>query len=175
MRRTKKPASVARRGNISKYKWKKGDISPNPSGLPGRPKLLEIGTMIDAIFAEVHPRTGKTNLQTLLEMWYRRAKQGDTNKGRILLAYKFGLPIAQALNINANLDESEMTAEQVHQKLTEYHDKLGIPKPVWSPGGLSLDRDGIRRRIEELLAKREERKAARKPPPQLTQGSESIQ
>lgn len=70
-------------------RWKKGCPSPNPAG---RPRSAEISAVVREVLGLEDPRTRKTQLETIVENWVRRAKQGDTKKGEILFAYCFGRP-----------------------------------------------------------------------------------
>jgi hypothetical protein len=191
MRRSKKPASLDAKDtkilknrknyHLGKWKWRKGCASPNPSGLPGRPKKLEIQTIVRAFpeFGEVvalelnkKDRYGRTNLQMMVETWTRRARQLDTEKGKVLIAAYIAWFELQQSQAGQNFNQSQMDIGQVHAKLAEHYSKLGIPKPVWSPGGLTLDRDAVRSRIEQLL---EKRRVKGLPKPQIVPGSEVLQ
>lgn len=70
-------------------RWKKGCPSPNPAG---RPRTAEISQVVREALAHEDPRTRRTELETIVQNWVRRAKQGDTKKGEILFAYCFGKP-----------------------------------------------------------------------------------
>lgn len=70
-------------------RWKKGCASPNPAG---RPRTAEISAVVREALGREDPRTRRTELETIVQNWVRRAKQGDTKKGEILFAYCFGRP-----------------------------------------------------------------------------------
>lgn len=70
-------------------RWKKGCPSPNPSG---RTRTAEISAVVRETLAREDPRTRRTELETIVQNWVRRAKQGDTKKGELLFAYCFGRP-----------------------------------------------------------------------------------
>lgn len=70
-------------------RWKKGCPSPNPSG---RTRTAEISQVVRETLGREDPRTRRTELETIVQNWVRRAKQGDTKKGEILFAYCFGRP-----------------------------------------------------------------------------------
>jgi hypothetical protein len=50
----------------------------------------------------------------------------------------------------------------------------GIPRPVWQPRGPTIDIEAVEARIEVLVKKLQEDKKAESPP-QLTEGTDSIQ
>jgi len=131
------------------------------------------------ILSEVNPRTGRTELEQLLRQLLRRAHQGNDKCADTVLERAFGRAVAvqQNLNLNANMsNECELSLEEVRAELDKRHEEMGIPPTVVTvQGHRQVNREAVKARVEELLAKREERKAARKPPPQLTQGSGSIQ
>jgi hypothetical protein len=70
-------------------RWQKGCASPNPKG---RPRTAEVSEAARAILEQEDPKLRKTGLQRLFELWLRRALQGDTKKGELLLAYGYGRP-----------------------------------------------------------------------------------
>lgn len=69
--------------------WKKGCPSPNPKG---RPSMRRFSDAAKAVLAEVDPKTGKSGAETLVELAFRRAKQGSTKQLALLLAYAEGKP-----------------------------------------------------------------------------------
>ena len=70
-------------------RWKKGCASPNPKG---RPRTAEISQVVREALGREDPKTGRTELETIVQNWIRRTKQGDAKKGEILFAYGFGRP-----------------------------------------------------------------------------------
>ena len=70
-------------------RWKKGCQSPNPKG---RPRSAEVSQAAKTILEQEDPKLRKTGLERLFEFWLRRALQGDTKKGELLLAYGYGRP-----------------------------------------------------------------------------------
>jgi len=168
---TEKPPSVATRGNISKYKWKKGQ-SGNPSGLPGRPKKAEIGALTREILAEEHPKTGRTELERLIRQMLRKAHQGSFKHAELLLNYGFGKPLAVQQNLNLNVDDRELSIQEVDAQLDQMFSRMGVPRPVWSPAGPAIDIVAVRSEISDLLEKRE---AAKRPKALPVKGTGTIQ
>lgn len=128
------------------------------------------------ILSEVNPKTGRTELEQLLRQLLRRAHQGSMKSADSVLERAFGKAVAiqQNLNVNAEVNQGEMTLAEVDAKLTEHFNKLGVPKPIWAPGGPVLDIEAIDKRIEVLLEKKRQDEKP-KTPPQLTEGTDSIQ
>lgn len=93
MNKTQKARGVNSVGGFNpppkETRWKKGCPSPNPVG---RPRKTEITDVVRDVLAREDPRTRRTELETIVENWVRRTKQGDTKKGEILFAYCFGRP-----------------------------------------------------------------------------------
>jgi len=81
--------SNSRNNPPAETRWKKGCPSPNPKG---RPRTAEISQVAREILEQEDPKLRKTGLQRLFELWLRRALQGDTKKGELLLAYGYGRP-----------------------------------------------------------------------------------
>ena len=132
---------MGRGDRLKKWRSQKGCASPNPSGLPGRPKKrAEIGAMAREILGE-EDRHGRTELERLIGQMLKRAHQGS---------FKHGEPVAvaQNLNVNAEMNQGEMTIPD------------GIPRPVWGPVETTIEIEAAWSEIRELLEKRE---AAKKP------------
>lgn len=81
-----------------------------------------------AKLAEEHPRLRKTELERLVEAWFRRALQGDTEKGKVLLAYAFGKPVQQSENININSNE-RLSVEEADAIIKSFF----LAQPVTTP------------------------------------------
>ena len=124
-------------------------------------------------------RQGRTELERLLRHIARRANQGSYRHAELLLNYGFGKPLAiqQNLNVNAEMSQDGMSQdgmriEQVDAKLNEMFGKMGIPPPVWTPAGRTINIDAVRSEIRELLEKRE---AAKRPKALPVAGTETVQ
>lgn len=92
-KKTRKTRGVNSVGGLNpppkETRWKKGCPSPNPKG---RPHKTEITDVVREVLERENPKTHRTELETIVENWVRRTKQGDTKKGEILFAYRFGRP-----------------------------------------------------------------------------------
>jgi len=151
-------------------RFKKGQPSANPAG---RPKHAVFDQAARAILSDVDPKLQKSGAERLVEQMFRRALQGSFKHAELLLGYAMGRPVAQNLNLTANVNnESQMSIEQVDAKLGEMFGRMGIPKPVWGPGGRTIDIEAVRSEIGELLEKRE---AAKKPKALPVAGTETVQ
>jgi len=109
-------------------KWKKGCPPPNPKG---RPSMKRFKDAARAILAQVDPRTQKSGAETLVELAYRRARQGNVKQLQILLAYAEGRP-AQNVNVSGGVLHawrplSTLTDEQVEQ-LAAIRKSLSAPE-----------------------------------------------
>ena len=123
------------------------------------------------LFQEDHH--GRTQLEVIVNHWIRRTKQGDTAKGKVLFAYGFGCPIQQNLNINENINRSEMSLEEVHAQVEKRHQEMGLPPTVITvQGHREVDREAVKARVNELL---EKRRVKALPAPPLAPGSEIVQ
>ena len=91
-------------------RWKKGCPSPNPGG---KPRTAEVAQAARAILEQEDPRLRKTGLQRLFELWLRRALQGDTKKGELLLAYGYGRP-PQSIETSADGNPLGVLCKVVH-------------------------------------------------------------
>jgi hypothetical protein len=91
-------------------RWKKGCPSPNPKG---RSRTAEISQAARAILEQEDPRLRKTGLQRLFELWLRRALQGDTKKGELLLAYGYGRP-TQSIETSTDGNPLAVLCKVVH-------------------------------------------------------------
>jgi hypothetical protein len=76
--------------NSNLRKWQKGCPSPNPKGRPSG--MRRFSEAAKAVLAEVDPKTGKSGAEQLVELAFRRAKQGSTKQLALLLAYAEGKP-----------------------------------------------------------------------------------
>lgn len=151
-------------------RFKKGQPSANPAG---RPKHVVFDQAARAILSEVDPKLQKSGAERLVEQMFRRALQGSFKHAELLLGYAMGRPVAQNLNVNANVNnESQMSLEEVRVELAKKHQEMGIPATVLTVRGREVDREAVRARVNELLEKRR-RKAL--PAPQLVPGSEAVQ
>lgn len=86
-------------------RWTKGCPSPNPSG---RTRTAEISQVVRETLAREDPRTRRTELESIIQNWVRRAKQGDTKKRELLFAYCFGRP-KQSLDLEGGQLEVKVT------------------------------------------------------------------
>jgi Family of unknown function (DUF5681) len=118
---TEAPATRAGRGGNHPPKsqwWQKGCASPNPKG---RPSIKRFSDAAKAVLAEVDPRTGKSGAETLVELAFRRAKQGSVKQLALLLAYAEGKPAQNVkltggvLHAHAWRPLATLTDEQVEQ------------------------------------------------------------
>jgi hypothetical protein len=163
---------IQKKYHLEKWKWKKGCPTPNVNGLGGRPKKTEIGALTREILAEEHPKTGRTELERLIRQMLRRAHQGSFRHAEVLLAYGFGKPLAVQQNVNLNVDDLELSIEEVNAKLGEMYSQMGIPRPVWTAAGRTSDITAVRTEIRELLEKREQ---AKRPKALPVEGTGTIQ
>jgi hypothetical protein len=170
MSKGRKMAQVNRVRNLppKEFCFKKGQIGNSP----GRPKIRDIREMVQSkLFEQDHQ--GRTQLEVIVNHWIRRTKQGDTAKGKVLLAYGFGWPIQQNLNINENINRSEMSLEEVRAELDKRHEEMGIPATVVTvQGHREVNREAVKARVNELL---EKRRVKALPAPQIVPGSETLQ
>jgi hypothetical protein len=165
---TKKPASVNGKGakiakiqkkyHLEKWKWKKGQ-SGNPSGGPGRPPSKHISQIAKEYGEQPHGKTGKTKDEHALELLYRRGCQGNDKAMSTWLAYRWGRPVEQTVsfNANANMNEPQMSIEEVDQKLTGMFERMGIPRAVATPSGLKMDLNAVQARVNELIEKQRQK------------------
>jgi len=111
-------------------KWKKGCASPNPKG---RPSLRRFSDAAKAALAEVDPKTGKSGAETLVDLAFRRAKQGSVKQLAILLAYAEGKPAQNVkltggvLHAHAWRPLATLTDEEV-ELLAAVRKKLSAPE-----------------------------------------------
>ena len=176
--KTRKSRQVGSSGTsieVKKYppeetKWKKGCKSPNPTG---RPKHAVFDQAARAILSEVDPKLQKSGAERLVEQMFRRALQGSFRHAELLLGYAMGRPVAQNLNLNANMNsESQTSPEEVHQKLAGMFERMGIPRAVATPAGLRVDLNAVQARVNQLIEKRRQKAL---PAPPLAPGSEIVQ
>ncbi len=92
-------------------RWQKGCPSPNPKG---RPRTAEASQVARTILEQEDPRLRKTGLQRLFEVWLRRALQGDTKKGELLLAYGYGRPTQSVEASGADGNPIETLVKIIH-------------------------------------------------------------
>jgi len=149
---------------------KKGEPSPNPAG---RPKHAVFDQAARAILSEIDPKLQKSGAERLVEQMFRRALQGSFKHAELLLGYAMGRPVAQNLNLNANVNsESQTSPEEVHQKLTGMFERMGIPRAVATPAGLRVDLNAVQARVNQLLEKQRQKAL---PAPAMAPGSEIVQ
>ncbi len=125
-------------------RWKKGGPSPNPKG---RPSLKRFSDAAKAILAQVDPKTGKSGAETLVELAFRRAKQGSVKQLRVLLDYAEGKPAqnvkltggvlhAHAWRPLASLSDEEMQQlAAIKKRLSAPGESEAIDVPVISSDG----------------------------------------
>jgi hypothetical protein len=151
-------------------RFKKGQPSANPNG---RPKHAVFDQAARAILSEVDPKLQKSGAERLVEQMFRRALQGSFRHAELLLGYAMGRPVAQNLNLNANVNnESQTSPEEVHQKLAGMFERMGIPRAVATPAGLRVDLNAVQARVNQLIEKRRQKAL---PAPPLAPGSEIVQ
>jgi hypothetical protein len=153
-----------------KHRFKKGNCA---SVGYGRPKHALFDQAARAILAEVNPKLQKSGAERLVEQMFRRALQGSFKHAELLLGYAMGRPVAQNLNLNANVNnESQTSPEEVHQKLAGMFERMGIPRAVATPAGLRVDLNAVQARVNQLIEKRRQKAL---PAPPLAPGSEIVQ
>ena len=110
-------------------RWKKGCPSPNPKGRPPHKRFTDAAR---TVLAQVDPKTGKSGAETLIELAFRRAKQGNIQQLQILLAYAEGLP-ARNVKISGGVLHAhtwrplaDLTDEEI-QQLAAIRKRLGGP------------------------------------------------
>ena len=151
-------------------RFKKGQPSANPAG---RPKHAVFDQAAREILSAVDPKLQKTGAERLVQQMFRRALQGSFRHAELLLGYAMGRPVAQNLNLNANVNnEPQMSIQEVDQKLTAMFERMGIPRAVVSPAGLKMDLDAVQARVNQLIEKRRQEAL---PAPPMAPGSEIVQ
>jgi len=100
-----------KKGN--KYAWKPGQCG-NPSGVGGGRPSKNLQKIAEEFGSEEHGRTGKDRDAHLIEVLYRQACQGKIRAAELYLAYRYGKPVQQQINVNADL-----TAEQKVSGMSE--------------------------------------------------------
>lgn len=99
-------------------RWKKGCAPPNPKG---RPSMRRFSDAAKAVLAEVDPKTGKSGAETLVDLAFRRAKQGSVKQLALLLSYAEGKPAQNVkltggvLHAHTYRPLSTLTDEEVEQ------------------------------------------------------------
>src|SRR6516225_9148471 len=139
--------NTVRKPPPEEYRFKKGNCA-NPNG---RPKHAVFDQAAREILSAVDPKLQKSGAERLVEQMFRRALQGSFKHAELLLGYAMGRPVAQNLNLNAEINKPEMSIEQVDAKLTDMFSRMGIPRPVWSPAGRTIDIQAVRSEIRKLL------------------------
>jgi hypothetical protein len=139
----------------------------------GRPKHALFDQAARAILSEVDPKLQKSGAERLVEQMFRRALQGSFKHAELLLGYAMGRPVAQNLNVNANVNnEPQMSDAEVHEKLAGMFERMGIPRAVATPAGLRMDLDAVQVRVNQLIEKRRQKAL---PAPAMAPGSEIVQ
>jgi hypothetical protein len=93
-----RPPNQFQPGN--QFAWKKGQ-SGNPAG---RPVTSDIKVEAREFLSECdNPKTGKARLRVLLEIAYRRARQGSAKHMEMLLDRGWGKPL-QGIDLDARVD-----------------------------------------------------------------------
>jgi hypothetical protein len=112
----KRQAGPFQPGN--EFRWKPGE-SGNPKGrTPNDVKQIarEFGEQYD-------PKMGKTRDEHLMGLLYRKGCQGNLKAAELWLAYRWGRPIQQQVNLNIEPTKEEkiaaMSDEELHQRLAE--------------------------------------------------------
>jgi len=107
-----------------------------------------------------------------MEVLYRRGCQGDDRAMSTWLAYRWGRPVEQTVNLNADLNKPIATLEQIREQIQQKHQAMGFPPTVLTITGREVDREAVRSRVSELLEKRRQKAL---PAPQIVPGSEALQ
>lgn len=150
-------------------RFKKGQKPPKGAG---RPISKHISQIAKEYGEQPHGKTGKTKDEHAMEVLYRRGCQGDDRAMSTWLAYRWGRPVEQTVNLNADLNKPIATLEQIREQIQQKHQAMGFPPTVLTITGREVDREAVRSRVSELLEKRRQKAL---PAPQIVPGSEALQ
>jgi len=120
-----KPPNQFQPGN--RFAWQKGQ-SGNPAG---RPATTDIKAEAREFLSECDdPKTGKARLRVLLEIAYRRARQGSAKHLEMLLDRGWGKPL-QGIDLDARLDFTDSLT-----RIRERQRQLADAAPAQTGSGL---------------------------------------
>jgi len=98
-----RPAHQFQPGNTIGKRWQAGQ-SGNPSG---RPSTHDMKAAVREFADEFDTKIGKSRFRQWLEQADRRARQGSSKHLELLLAYGWGRPLQQQINLNADLTQEQ--------------------------------------------------------------------
>ncbi len=101
-------------------------FQPGQSGNPaGRPRTADLKNAVREFAADVDNRQGKTRLQVWLETMDRMARQGSSKHAELLLAYGWGRPLQQQINLNADVPTGEEADREIQEALAALRGENG--------------------------------------------------